>query len=267
MARHRRLPRTKAAVAIGTLAVSAGALPWIGHGRAAYPRAIAARQGAVSATRVVRCSPGPTPTGSATRFLAAVARTPTTAYRSPGGRVVARFSTSNQDRFRTVFAVLAARRDAQCVPVWYRVQLPIRPNGTTGWIRARSVAVASVDTEIVVHVRARRLVLLRGGRVVLATPVSTGAPDTPTPVGRFYVKERLVPADPNGPWGPAALGTSAYSPVLKTWAEGGPVGIHGTDDPSAIGRAASHGCIRVPNAVMRRLFALTPAGTPIVITR
>jgi lipoprotein-anchoring transpeptidase ErfK/SrfK len=134
-------------------------------------------------------------------------------------------------------------------------------------VRARSVAIGAVDTEIVIHRGARRLELLRAGRVVLRSPISTGAPDMPTPLGRFYVKERLIPADPNGPWGPAALGTSAYSDVLKSWVEGGPIGIHGTDDPSAIGRAVSHGCIRLPNDAMRRLYALTPAGTPILIRR
>ena len=142
----------------------------------------------------------------------------------------------------------------------------MRPNGLTGWVRASAVQVASVHTRILVHVRARRLELLRAGRVVIRTPISTGAPDTPTPLGRFYIKERLIPTDPNGPWGPAALGVSAYSPVLKNWAQGGPLGIHGTNDPSAIGRPASHGCIRVPNGVMRRLFALTPAGTPVIIS-
>jgi lipoprotein-anchoring transpeptidase ErfK/SrfK len=145
--------------------------------------------------------------------------------------------------------------------------LPIRPNGRTGWIRARDVAVTPVDTKIVIHVRQRRLELFRGNRVIFESAISTGAADTPTPIGRFYIKERLIPRNPNGPWGPAALGTSAYSPVLKSWSQGGPVGIHGTDDPTAIGRPASHGCIRLPNDAMRRLYALTPAGTPVQIVR
>jgi lipoprotein-anchoring transpeptidase ErfK/SrfK len=141
----------------------------------------------------------------------------------------------------------------------------MRPNGVTGWIRASAVQVLPVDTKILIHVRTMRLELLRRGRVVFRSAISTGERATPTPIGRFYVKERLVPRNPNGPYGPAALGTSAYSPVLKNWAQGGPVGIHGTDDPSAIGRAASHGCIRLPNAAMSRLFKLTPAGTPVII--
>ena len=110
-------------------------------------------------------------------------------------------------------------------------------------------------------------VALQAVPVVLRTPIAPGALDTPTPIGRFYVTQRLIPRDPNGPWGPAALGTSAYSPVLKNWVDGGPVGIHGTDEPWAIGHAASHGCIRLPNAEMKRLFAQVPAGTPILIRR
>jgi lipoprotein-anchoring transpeptidase ErfK/SrfK len=55
--------------------------------------------------------------------------------------------------------------------------------------------------------------------------------------------------------------------VLKSWVEGGPIGIHGTNERWVIGHAASHGCIRLPNAMMKRLFAQVPAGTPVVIRR
>ena len=134
-------------------------------------------------------------------------------------------------------------------------------------MNARALRVLWVDTRIVIHVRSARLELYRGGRLVLRTAIAPGAPDTPTPLGRFYVTERLVLKNPNGPWGPAALGTSAFSPVLKHWVDGGPVGIHGTNEPSVIGHAASHGCIRLPNAQMKRLFAAVPSGTPIVILR
>jgi lipoprotein-anchoring transpeptidase ErfK/SrfK len=199
--------------------------------------------------------------------LAAVAVGPTTAYRSPGGAALHRFARLDANGFPTVFSVLATARDRSCRPAWYHVALPIRPNGATGWVSATKVSVAPLETRIVVHVARKRLELLRAGRVVLRTPISTGAPDTPTPLGRFYVKERLLPADPHGPWGPAALGTSAFSPVLKSWVQGGPVGIHGTDDPTAIGRAVSHGCIRLPNDAMRRLYRLTPAGTPVLFER
>src|SRR5205814_8587210 len=141
----------------------------------------------------------------------------------------------------------------------------VRPSGTRSWLKASAVRILWLDTRIVVRVKSMRLELLRGGRPILRTPIAPGAPETPTPLGRFYVTQRLVPKDPNGPWGPAALGTSAFSPVLKSWAQGGQVGIHGTNEPWAIGHAASHGCIRLPNAQMKRLFDQVPAGTPILI--
>jgi len=169
------------------------------------------------------------------------------------------------DGLPTVFAVTGVRNTPACRPWSFRVQVPVRPNGATRWVRAHAVRLFWVDTRIVIHVRAARLELVRGGRVVLRSRIAPGAPKTPTPTGRFYITERLIPRDPNGPWGPAALGTSAFSPVLKDWPRGGPIGIHGTNEPWAIGHAVSHGCIRLPNKLMKRLFDEVPAGTPVLI--
>jgi lipoprotein-anchoring transpeptidase ErfK/SrfK len=92
-----------------------------------------------------------------------------------------------------------------------------------------------------------------------------GAEITPTPTGDYYVNQRLTAPDPWGPFGPAALGISAFSPVLQDWVQGGPIAIHGTNDPSSIGAAASHGCIRVRNDILERIFRATLAGTPVAI--
>jgi len=64
-----------------------------------------------------------------------------------------------------------------------------------------------------------------------------------------------------------AVGISAFSPVLTGWPQGGPIAIHGTNEPWSIGRAVSNGCIRMPNPVLRKLFAQTPSGTPVLIRR
>jgi lipoprotein-anchoring transpeptidase ErfK/SrfK len=77
----------------------------------------------------------------------------------------------------------------------------------------------------------------------------------------------LIPADASGPFGPAALGISAFSNVLTGWTQGGPVAIHGTNEPWSIGHAVSNGCVRVRNRVLRRVFAAAPAGTPVLIRR
>ncbi|HVW90838.1 MAG TPA: L,D-transpeptidase [Gaiellaceae bacterium] len=62
-----------------------------------------------------------------------------------------------------------------------------------------------------------------------------------------------------------AIGISAFSDVLTGWAQGGPVAIHGTDEPWSIGRPVSNGCIRLPNATLERLWPLAVAGTPVII--
>jgi lipoprotein-anchoring transpeptidase ErfK/SrfK len=186
-------------------------------------------------------------------------------FRSPGRHAFASFGPRNVNGHATVFRVLARRLDATCEADWYRVELPIRPNGATGWVPARRLRVGAVHTRIVVDLSQRRLTLYRDGRPVLRAPAAIGSPATPTPTGRFYVDQRLIPADPRGPWGPGAIGVSAHSEVLRHWVQGGPIAIHGTNEPFSIGQAASHGCIRLDNRVLQRLFSQTPAGTPVVI--
>lgn len=199
--------------------------------------------------------------------LAAVVERPTLAYARPGQHALARFGLHNVNGVPTVFGVLGEQLDRRCRPSWLHVELPMRPNGATGWVRARDVAVGVVHTRIVVDVSARRLRLYRDGRLVLQSPAAVGAPKTPTPVGRYYVNQRLVSTDPAGPYGPGAVGVSAFSNVWTGWAQGGPIGIHGTNEPWSIGRAVSNGCIRLPNPVLRRVFAATLLGTPVEIVR
>ncbi len=187
------------------------------------------------------------------------------AYRRPGAGRIAAFGHLNVNGVSTVFGVLGARVDASCQAAWYRVQLPLRPNGITGWIRASAVSERQVAMRIVVDLSERRVTLLRGGRPILVTTAAIGSAATPTPTGRFYVNQKLVAPDPWGAFGPAALGISAFSPVLKSWAQGGPIAIHGTNESTLLGSAVSHGCIRVRNADVLRLFKLAPTGTPVLI--
>jgi lipoprotein-anchoring transpeptidase ErfK/SrfK len=141
----------------------------------------------------------------------------------------------------------------------------MRPNGAVGWVRADHVEQVPVRTRIVVDLSERKVRFFKNGELTLQSTAAIGAAATPTPLGRYYVNQRLIPADTTGPFGPGAIGISAFSPVLTGWAQGGPVAIHGTNEPWSIGRAVSNGCIRVPNAILRKLFAQTPAGTPVII--
>ncbi len=199
------------------------------------------------------------------RAYAAVAKHALAAFARPGGTHLATFERLNANDYPTVFGVLAAVLDESCRPAWYRVQLPIRPNGAVGYVRASAVDIVRIDTRIEVDLSQRRLVLYDRGDRVLAAPVAVGAEITPTPTGDYYVNQRLTAPDPWGPFGPAALGISAFSPVLQDWIQGGPIAIHGTNDPSSIGTAASHGCIRVRNDVLETIFRTALAGTPVAI--
>jgi lipoprotein-anchoring transpeptidase ErfK/SrfK len=205
------------------------------------------------------------PVGTAKSAFAAIVKARAQVYRTSGRAPLARFRKLNQNGYPTTFSIVGAIVNKSCGASWYRVKLPLRPNGVVGYVRPADVLVQKVTTRIVVDVSARRLTFYRAGKRVLSTPVAVGAPATPTPVGRFYVNQRLLPTNPYGAFGPAALGVSAFSNVLTGWAQGGPIGIHGTNQPWSIGRAVSNGCIRVPNATLKKIFDGTLGGSPVVI--
>lgn len=145
---------------------------------------------------------------------------------------------------------------------WLRLRLPMRPNGTTGWVPAASVEVTSVKRHVVIHRGSRLIEVYRGAQRLLRAPVAVGAPGMETPLGHFYVTARFVPTDSF--LGVFALETSAYS-KLSEWPGGGVVGIHGTSRPELLGMAVSHGCIRVSNATAAALRRLAPLGTPVQV--
>ncbi len=211
------------------------------------------------------CEPSPRPLGGSDAAYAATVVRKTAARRAPGGVPVARFQPINVNGVPTVLGVLAVERDRSCAPAWYRVQLPVRPNGSVGWVRASDVRLSRVTTRIVVDLSDRRVTLFRDGQRVLSTTAAIGKPGTPTPTGRYYVNQRLLAADPSGPFGPGAVGISAFSPTLQYWAQGGPIAIHGTNTPYKLGLAVSYGCVRIANGHLLRLFDEADEGTPVVI--
>jgi lipoprotein-anchoring transpeptidase ErfK/SrfK len=226
----------------------------------AAARATAARAGGCNAGDEVAL-------GDANLAYAATVRRHARAYRSPEKRPFASFGRLNVNGVPTVFGVLAAHYGAGCRPLWYRVLLPMRPNQVTGYVRADTVRITKTSVRAVIDLSERRVYVFRAGAEVLRSPAAIGAKATPTPLGHYYVNQKLRPANPRGPYGPAAIGISAFSPVLVHWAQGGPVAIHGTNAPWSIGRPVSNGCIRVPNAVIRRLWQAMPPGTPVLIRR
>ncbi len=148
---------------------------------------------------------------------------------------------------------------------WYNVFLPIRPNGSSGWVRADDVDISGLRYALVVHLVSLRLDLLDTGRRVETFRIGVGTQNTPTPLGHYYVKELIRPPDQETVYGHYVLGLSGFSNVLLNWPDGGVIGIHGTNNPDSIGRRVSHGCIRLANANIERLAKLLPLGTPVSV--
>ncbi len=145
------------------------------------------------------------------------------------------------------------------------VLLPVRPNGSRGWIDAATVDVASHDYQIQVSLSGYRMLVQRGTEVVIDTPIGVGTQDTPTVGGDFYTWVLIDPT--NAGYGSYAYGLSGFS-TLEQFAGGdGRMGIHGTTDASSIGRNVSHGCVRVPDDVVVQMVEEVglPLGVPVSV--
>jgi lipoprotein-anchoring transpeptidase ErfK/SrfK len=123
----------------------------------------------------------------------------------------------------------------------------------------------TIRTQLTIDRGRLKATLRKRGKTIWTSRIGVGKPGTPTPRGRFWIRERLSNLGGSPIYGPWAFGTSAYSNSLTDWPGGGVVGIHGTNQPELIPGRPSHGCIRVPNARISRLAKLMPVGTPVRI--
>lgn len=198
------------------------------------------------------------------RVAGVLARSPVRELPTASSPVIGRLRFLTEDGPFEVYPVLESRV-AATGRTWLRVRLPARPNGRTGWVpRTAMGPLRIVETTLRIDRTKLRATLRRRGRIVWSSPIGVGARSTPTPAGPSWVRSRLRNLRDSPEYGPYAFGTGTYS-VLSDWPGGGVVGIHGTDEPERIPGRPSHGCIRVPNAAITRLWRLLPVGTPIVV--
>jgi hypothetical protein len=179
-------------------------------------------------------------------------------------RTIARLHWETEDRLPEIYLVLASWRDAHGT-TWIKIRVPKRPNGATGWVPRGSLRQFTTVREFLdIDRRHLRATLYRSGQQIMSARIGIGTAANPTPVGHFYIREKFrVTTSPV--YGPYAIGTSAYAPHLTDWPGGGVVGMHGTNQPGLIPGRPSHGCIRLRNASITRLYRLAPRGTPIHI--
>jgi lipoprotein-anchoring transpeptidase ErfK/SrfK len=241
------------------ITVAAGAADvWLARRAGQSVRSTAPRPTRVEATTGPPVAPPPDPYLKVVAE-AAVRRVPV--YEEPGDqRPRRRLASPTENGVPLVFLVQKEQGE------WLRVLLPIRPNGSRGWIRRRDVTTTQHRFRIAVFLKSHRLLAFEGGELLLRAKVAIGTRDTPTPGGTYYIKELLKPPNPNTVYGTYAYGLSGYSNVLRSFGGGnGVIGIHGTNDPSVLGSDVSAGCIRMRNRDIEKLVRVLPLGTPVEI--
>ena len=192
---------------------------------------------------------------------------PTLAVRSApkkNARIIAKLSEFRPQDYRARYVLaVGARKGKNGETDWYKITVPGRPNGRTGWVQAPHVSIRPMPWQVVVYRGSRVVQAWKGNRLLYTAKVAVGAPGTETPVGLYYVTVRFKPVQV--PFlGSFAFETSAYS-KLSEWPGGGVVGLHGTTAPHLLGQAVSHGCVRLSNETANFLRDRIPLGTPIRI--
>ena len=188
---------------------------------------------------------------------------PVLARKTPGGRVVAQLEhVSYYSRRAALYMVTGSQKLANG-KVWIRIQLPKRPNGLNGWVPSDAVALRRHHTWIRVSRATKTVRVFTDGKQIKVFKAAVGTGGTPTPAGLFAVHD-VVPV--SGLLGPYILALTAHSRVLKTFAGGdGTIGIHGWPDREALGKAVSHGCVRMSRTGVQQLKKWARPGIPVEI--
>lgn len=261
--RPRRARRGAVAVAVVVVLGLVGAVVWaLAGGDEAEPAADEA--GPATATTSSTVPPEAQPVVPASALVATSQVAEIQVFDAPDDAAEPVTSLSDTTDFGASRTFLVVQEQGS----WLEVLLPIRPNGTTGWIRAGDVATATTTYAVGVDLGAHKVTLYEAGEPVVETDAVVGASETPTPVGTFYVTDPVdLRAEPDGAYGAFALGLSGFSEVLYEFAGGpGQLALHGTNRPDQLGQDLSNGCVRVPNEVILQLAERLPLGTPVHIT-
>jgi lipoprotein-anchoring transpeptidase ErfK/SrfK len=227
------------------------------------------RAGGAGARQVLAPVVLPTPSGTAAaeyqRWTVGKALGPVTVLKraEAGAPVMVRLGKLNANGYPTLVLVDEVRSVARVN--WYRVWLAMRPNGSRGWVREGQLAFYTTPSKIVIDLSQRKLRVYRRGVLAGTFPVAVGRPGLETPSGFFFVNQKLRPFTPGGAYGVLAIGISAFQPHLSGWPQGGPVSIHGTNEGYLIGKAVSHGCVRMHDKDVLQVSSLVPSGSPVVI--
>lgn len=154
----------------------------------------------------------------------------------------------------------ANRLSKWAVAVSAALVMGMKAMGQTTEVATQNAPAQPVKRTIVVSLEDRKLALVEDGQVMKVYTVAVGKPSTPSPVGTFTIQRRVknpvyqhegevVEAGPRNPVGTRWMGLSVKG-----------YGIHGTNEPKSIGKAASHGCIRMARKDLEEMYEMVRTG-------
>lgn len=186
-----------------------------------------------------------------------------TAYSTPGGKAIGIVPSKSKYMKADVTAwVLQVSADGQ----WGQVPIPFTNGRTKGWIKLAGLPRSTSNIVVRVKLSAHDLYVEQSGKPVLRFHAGTGAAQSPTPTGLYFVTERI--SNPGGPFGSFIFGLSGLQPDPPPgWTGPAQLAIHGTNKPSTIGVSASAGCLHMSKEALDKLKPLLKAGTPVIFER
>jgi len=157
-------------------------------------------------------------------------------------------------------AMKANRLSKWAVAVSAAMVMGVQAMGQEASAPAAPVQAPQIKRTIVVSLEDRKLALVEDGQVKKVYTVAVGKPSTPSPVGTFAIQRRVknpvyqhegkvVQPGPGNPVGTRWMGLNVKG-----------YGIHGTNEPKSIGKAASHGCIRMARKDLEEMYEMVHVG-------
>jgi lipoprotein-anchoring transpeptidase ErfK/SrfK len=255
--------RVRPAVILLVAAATSLLLTACGHGarHAAVAQPLAANAPASTSPTTPTTAVAPTPPAPAQWTLVATTHGAIPSFRFPGGPRSGTVPATWHLALSTL-PVIGTR------PGWVEVRLAQRPNGSTAWVLASDVTLASTPYRIVIDLATTHLMLYRAGQLIMSMPVGIGTSADPTPVGQYFVAFLAAPPTPG--YGAFVIVTSAHSNTITDWESSGDamIAIHGPlgsdSQIGTTGARVSHGCVRLHESDLLQLRPV-PVGSPIDI--
>lgn len=127
-----------------------------------------------------------------------------------------------------------------------------------------------IETRLVLKLKQRRVFVFKGDKQVASYPVAVGKKGWETPTGNFKIIQMVRNPTWQNPWTGKVISAGPKNPIgerwIGFWTDGkNQIGFHGTPTINSIGQAASHGCVRMLNSDVKKMFELVKVGTPVLV--